>query len=168
MRSCDGRQSNSIFCEKNCHAWANPLPKQMITCSQPATTKTRTEKNKTIWLILNDCLPDYGAGCQLYFFQQSKLQPVWATLFPLSFWMRLYSLLVSGHYTLNDLSSGLWPEKKTDKTKHWQECCRVVGCQCVRWMETPMYTFDMICDWLNERGTLRGFFWVLPSEIKAL
>lgn len=50
------------------HAWTNPLPNRHITCSQPATTKPTPRKNKTLWLILNVCLPDHGARFQFFFF----------------------------------------------------------------------------------------------------
>lgn len=61
MRSCGGGRSNSPFCETNCHACA--LPKQTVTCSLSACYyQTHTPKNKTMWLILNDCLPDHAAG----------------------------------------------------------------------------------------------------------
>lgn len=76
--------------------------------------QTRTEKNKTIWLILNDCLPDHGAGCQLYFFSSRVKQPAWA---PVGFVLLneaagifLYITYTLSYWTLhslNDLSTGL-------------------------------------------------------------
>lgn len=146
--------------------------------------QTRSEKNKTIWLILNDCLPDRGAGCQLCFFSSRVKQPAWAPVGSvllnetlLSAGIFFYLSLTPLHclcsnwtlHSLNDPSSALKPEKRADKTKLWRECCGVGWCQSLRRVEKPVYMFDLIClISLNERSTLRGFSWVLSSEIKAV
>lgn len=91
--------------------------------------QTHTEKNKTIWLILNLCLPDHGTGCQLRFFflflDSRVKQPVWAPvnwIFSI-YWVNLHWLhttcthcAVTRHSLL---CSVVWSlaRKRTDKTK---------------------------------------------------
>ncbi len=75
---------------------------------------------------------------------------------------------VTGRYTHSMICPLVYSQKK-----NWQNktLARVLqGCVMpVRWVETPVFTFDMIClNSLKERGTLQGFSWVLSSEIKAL
>lgn len=72
-----------------------------------------------------------------------------------------YSLLVSlpCPATLNDLFSGLQPEKGLTKQNSGMSAAGL----CLRWVETPVYTFDMICmKSENERGTLREFSGSFP------
>lgn len=100
--------------------------------------QTHTEKNKTIWLILNLCLPDHGAGCQLTFFfffllwLQSEAACVGTCeLCPVEWssticWVNLYRLHTTCSLcavTGNSVScSVVWSlaRKRTDKTKLWQ------------------------------------------------
>lgn len=95
-------------------------------------------------------------------FDSRVKQSAWAPMGALACWMILYSLLLPFHRSLklfHCLSPGPKPKKETDKTNLWQECCGAVRCQCLRWVETPVYTFDMIClNSLNERGHFTGIF----------
>lgn len=112
--------------------------------------QTHNEKNKTMWLILNDCLPDHSTGCQLYFFDSRVRHPAWAPVGSvlldealLSAGIFLY-ITYTGHCLLDTTLtewSVLWSiaRKRIDKTKHWQEYCSVVWCQCLRWVETPTH-----------------------------
>lgn len=113
----------------------------------------------------------------LFFYDSRVKQPAWA----LAGLVLLNEALLSAHiflyitYTLHSywthwIICPLVNSQKKELTKLWQECCRLLlWCQRLRWVETPVYTFEMIClNSLNERGTLLGFSWVLSSEIKAL
>lgn len=114
-------QHGSIFRETASHARAIPRPKQRITCCRAATTKPCAQKNKTLWLILNDCLPDNSTGCQVHVFNSSVKQPAWASVLCLVEWgstlCRQYLFLyiaytqcaVAGRYT------------------HWMICPLVCG-----------------------------------------
>lgn len=96
--------------------------------------QTRTQKNTTFWLILNDCLPVRAWMPTLYFLTGEEgrcgrlflCHAEWNSSLLVSFWisLTLSGQLLDGRLTeswvRNDLCPGSLPEKRTGKTKLWQ------------------------------------------------
>lgn len=134
--------------------------------------QTRTEKNKTVWLIPNHCLPDHGAGCQLYLFGFRVKQPSRAPLlcpvewsstlcrYLFFFFFFLYHLHTVQLVAAKLICPLVYSQKKrTDKTKLWQECCRVVWCQCLRWVgNTRVHIWHDLFDFTKWKGHFTGIF----------
>lgn len=133
--------------------------------------QTHNLKNKTFWLILNDCLPDNGTGCQLHIFNSSVKQPAWAPLLRKAEWSSsiywyllyitsIYSQLLDTTITEWSLSWMIWSSasKRTDKTKLWQECCGALSCQCLRRWKQPCTHLAWFVWNHDMKGALYGVF----------
>lgn len=143
----------------------------MITCCRPATTKPCTQKNKTLWLIPNDCLPDNSTGCQVHVFNSSVKQPAWVPLLCLAKWgsplRRRYLFLyitytrcaVTGRYTHWMICPLVCGQKKNWQNKNsGRNAAGLCGASVWGGWKHPVYTFDMIClNSQNERSTLWDF-----------
>lgn len=175
------QRSSSMFREADGHARAMPRSKQMVTCCRPATTKPCTEKNKTLWLIPNHCLPDNSTGCQVHVFNSRVKQPAWVPLLCLAKWgsplRRRYLFLsitstrcaVTGRYTHWMICPLVCGQKKNWQNKNsGKKRGRVVRCQRLRWVETPrVHIWHDLFEFSKWKEHIMGFSSVLSTEIEV-
>lgn len=145
--------------------------------------QTRTEKNKTVWLILNVCLPDRGAGCQLLFssffsfpFSYRVRRPVWAPVslkWGITLWMYWFfflgyitSTLVCSCAALNSRSRCVvW---SIGQKKKWQNTTLAGALHGWGGLRCHLHTQSLFKIHVRRLKGLRGFSWVHSSEITAL
>lgn len=129
MRSCDSTQSSKI-CESDCQSLGIPTTKTNHHVLPSRYYQTRTTKNKNIVTHPKRLfLPDIKTGAQLHVFTSSAKQ------------LPVYRLHSRWNYrtlrSLNNLSSGLQPEKKLTKQNPGMSAAEPEHSQGLRWAQSP-------------------------------
>lgn len=165
MGSCDGRQSSSRLCETNCRAQADPLPKTDHHVLSPLLPTPLAEKQNILthpeWLFT---WPSLDVSSVFLPAERGHLTAP-------SCWMMHYALpvsltlcVVSGHHTPWMIHPLVWSQNENRQNKPLAGGNCSVWCQRLRWVETPVYTYDLFClNPLNKRSTC----WDFPGSFPA-